>query len=251
MAGHSKWANIKRKKARVDAERGKAFTKISRELLVAAREGGPDPEENFRLRLAIDKARAANMPNDSVQRVIKRGAGEAGAESLEEITYEGYGPGGVAIMVSAMTDNRNRSASDIRHIFSKNGGNLGETGCVAWMFQKKGLIVVNLDEIDMGEDEFVDLAIESGAEDYESDGTSIEVYTEPEDFEEVEKFFESEGVRFSTAEVTMLPQNTVKVTGKAAQQVLNLVESLEDLDDVQQVYANFDIPDEELEAVAR
>ena len=250
MAGHSKWANIKRKKARVDAERGKAFTKISRELLVAAREGGPDPEENFRLRLAIDKARAANMPNDSVQRVIKRGAGEAGAESLEEITYEGYGPGGVAIMVSAMTDNRNRSASDIRHIFSKNGGNLGETGCVAWMFQKKGLIVVNLDEIDMSEDEFVNLAIESGAEDYESDGTTVEVYTKPEDFEEAEKFFESKGVRFSTAEVTMLPQNTVKVTGKAAQQVLNLVESLEDLDDVQQVYANFDIPDEEFEAVA-
>ncbi|HXL04081.1 MAG TPA: YebC/PmpR family DNA-binding transcriptional regulator [Bacillota bacterium] len=250
MAGHSKWANIKRKKSRVDAERGKAFTKISRELLVAAREGGPDPEENFRLRLAIDKARAANMPNDSIQRVIKRGAGESDAESLEEVTYEGYGPGGVAIMISAMTDNRNRSASDIRYVFSKNGGNLGETGCVAWMFQKKGLIVVNLDEIDMSEDEFVNLAIESGAEDYESDGTTVEVYTKPEDFEEAEKFFESKGVRFSTAEVTMLPQNTVKVTGKAAQQVLNLVESLEDLDDVQQVYANFDIPDEEFEAVA-
>jgi YebC/PmpR family DNA-binding regulatory protein len=248
VAGHSKWANIRRKKARVDAERGKAFTKISRELLVAAREGGSDPLENFRLRLAIDKARAANMPNDNIQRIIKRGAGESGAESLEEITYEGYGPGGVAIMVSAMTDNRNRSASDVRYVFSKNGGNLGETGCVAWMFQKKGLIVVNLDEIDMGEDELVDLAIESGAEDYQTDDTTVEVYTEPEDFEEVEKFFESRGVRFSTAEVTMLPQNTVKVTGKAAQQVLNLVESLEELDDVQQVYANFDIPDEELES---
>ena len=251
MAGHSKWANIKRKKARVDAERGKAFTKISRELMVAAREGGSDPEENFRLRLAMDKAREANMPNDSIQRAIKRGSGEAGAETFEEITYEGYGPGGVAIMASAMTDNRNRSASDVRYVFSKNGGNLGETGCVAWMFQKKGLIVVNLDEIDMSEDEFVDLAIESGAEDYESDGTSIEIYTEPEDFEEVETFFESKGIRFSTAEVTMLPQNTVSVTGKAAQQVLNLVEALEDLDDVQQVYANFDIPDEELEAVTR
>lgn len=250
MAGHSKWANIKRKKARVDAERGKAFTKVSRELLIAAREGGPDPEENFRLRLAIEKARAANMPNDSIQRSIKRGSGELGGESLEEVTYEGYGPGGVAILVSAMTDNRNRSASDIRHVFSKNGGNLGETGCVAWMFQKKGLIVVNLDEISMSEDEFVDLAIESGAEDYESDDTTIEVYTEPEDFEEVEKFFESKGITFSTAEVTMLPQNTVKVAGKAAEQVLNLVEALEDLDDVQQVYANFDIPDEEMEAIA-
>jgi YebC/PmpR family DNA-binding regulatory protein len=250
VAGHSKWANIKRKKARVDAERGKAFTKVSRELLIAAREGGPDPEENFRLRLAIEKARAANMPNDSIQRSIKRGSGELGGESLEEVTYEGYGPGGVAVLVSAMTDNRNRSASDIRHVFSKNGGNLGETGCVAWMFQKKGLIVVNLDEISMSEDEFVDLAIESGAEDYESDDTTIEVYTEPEDFEEVEKFFESKGITFSTAEVTMLPQNTVKVAGKAAEQVLNLVEALEDLDDVQQVYANFDIPDEEMEAIA-
>ncbi len=248
MAGHSKWANIRRKKARVDAERGKAFTKISRELLVAAREGGPDPLENFRLRLAIDKARAANMPNDNIQRAIKRGTGELGAESFEEITYEGYGPGGVAIMVSVMTDNRNRSASDVRHVFSKNGGNLGETGCVAWMFQKKGLIVVNLDEICMGEDDFVDLAIESGAEDYQTDDTTVEVYTEPENFEEVEEFFESREVSFSTAEITMLPQNTVKVTGKTAQQVLNLVESLEELDDVQQVYANFDIPDEELES---
>jgi YebC/PmpR family DNA-binding regulatory protein len=248
VAGHSKWANIRRKKARVDAERGKAFTKISRELLVAAREGGPDPLENFRLRLAIDKARAANMPNESIQRIIKRGAGESDAESLEEITYEGYGPGGVAIMVSVMTDNRNRSASDVRHVFSKNGGNLGETGCVAWMFQKKGLIVVNLDEICMGEDDFVDLAIESGAEDYQTDDTTVEVYTEPENFEEVEEFFESREVSFSTAEITMLPQNTVKVTGKTAQQVLNLVESLEELDDVQQVYANFDIPDEELES---
>ena len=188
------------------------------------------------------------MPIDNIQRIINRGAGESGAESLEEITYEGYGPGGVAIMVSAMTDNRNRSASDVRYVFSKNGGNLGETGCVAWMFQKKGLIVVNLDEIDMGEDEFVDLAIESGAEDYQTDDTTVEVYTEPEDFEEVEKFFESRGVRFSTEEITMLTQNTVKVTGKTAQQVLNLVESLEELDDVQQVYANFDIPDEELES---
>ncbi len=215
---------------------------------MAAREGGPDPLENFRLRLAIDKARAANMPNESIQRIIKRGAGESDAESLEEITYEGYGPGGVAIMVSVMTDNRNRSASDVRHVFSKNGGNLGETGCVAWMFQKKGLIVVNLDEICMGEDDFVDLAIESGAEDYQTDDTTVEVYTEPENFEEVEEFFESREVSFSTAEITMLPQNTVKVTGKTAQQVLNLVESLEELDDVQQVYANFDIPDEELES---
>ncbi len=251
MAGHSKWANIKRKKARVDAERGKAFTKISRELLIAAREGGSDPEENFRLRLAMDKARAANMPNDSILRSIKRGAGELGTESLEDITYEGYGPGGVAIMVSALTDNRNRSASDVRYVFSKNGGNLGETGCVAWMFQKKGLLVLNLEEINMGEDEVVDLAIESGAEDYESDGSDLEIYTEPEDFEEVKKFFEAKGVSFTNSEVTMLPQNMVKVTGKAAQQVINLVESLEDLDDVQQVYANFDIPDEELEAVAR
>ena len=189
------------------------------------------------------------MPNESIQRAIKRGTGELGAETFEEITYEGYGPGGVAIMVSAMTDNRNRSASDIRHVFSKNGGNLGETGCVAWMFQKKGLIIVNIDELDIGEDDFVGLAIESGAEDYQIDDTIIEIYTEPETFEEVEKFFKSENISLSNAEVTMLPQNTVKIQGEIAKQVLNLVESLEELDDVQQVYANFDIPDEELESL--
>lgn len=248
MAGHSKWANIKRKKAKVDAERGKLFTKISRELFVAARQGGGDPEENFRLRLVMDKARAANMPSDNIQRIIKRATGEAGADSLEEVTYEGYGPGGVAVMISAMTDNRNRSASEIRHVFSKNGGNLGETGCVAWMFKKKGLLVANLDEIGMDEEGFVDLAIESGAEDFEIDDKIVEVYTEPEDFEEVEKFFEAKGIKFSTAEITMLPQNTVKVTGEDAQKVLNLIESLEDLDDVQEVYSNFDIPEEELES---
>ncbi|HOL01898.1 MAG TPA: YebC/PmpR family DNA-binding transcriptional regulator [Bacillota bacterium] len=248
MAGHSKWANIKRKKAKVDAERGKLFTKISRELFVAARQGGGDPEENFRLRLVMDKARAANMPSDNIQRIIKRATGEAGADSLEEVTYEGYGPGGVAVMISAMTDNRNRSASEIRHVFSKNGGNLGETGCVAWMFKKKGLLVANLDEIGMDEEGFVDLAIESGAEDFEIDDKIVEVYTEPEDFEEVEKFFEAKGIKFSTAEITMLPQNTVKVTGEDAQKVLNLIESLEDLDDVQEVYSNFDIPEDELES---
>jgi YebC/PmpR family DNA-binding regulatory protein len=248
VAGHSKWANIKRKKAKVDAERGKLFTKISRELFVAARQGGGDPEENFRLRLVMDKARAANMPSDNIQRIIKRATGEAGADSLEEVTYEGYGPGGVAVMISAMTDNRNRSASEIRHVFSKNGGNLGETGCVAWMFKKKGLLVANLDEIGMDEEGFVDLAIESGAEDFEIDDKIVEVYTEPEDFEEVEKFFEAKGIKFSTAEITMLPQNTVKVTGEDAQKVLNLIESLEDLDDVQEVYSNFDIPEEELES---
>jgi YebC/PmpR family DNA-binding regulatory protein len=248
VAGHSKWANIKRKKAKVDAERGKLFTKISRELFVAARQGGGDPEENFRLRLVMDKARAANMPSDNIQRIIKRATGEAGADSLEEVTYEGYGPGGVAVMISAMTDNRNRSASEIRHVFSKNGGNLGETGCVAWMFKKKGLLVANLDEIGMDEEGFVDLAIESGAEDFEIDDKIVEVYTEPEDFEEVEKFFEAKGIKFSTAEITMLPQNTVKVTGEDAQKVLNLIESLEDLDDVQEVYSNFDIPEDELES---
>jgi YebC/PmpR family DNA-binding regulatory protein len=248
VAGHSKWANIKRKKAKVDAERGKLFTKISRELFVAARQGGGDPEENFRLRLVMDKARAANMPSDNIQRIIKRATGEAGADSLEEVTYEGYGPGGVAVMISAMTDNRNRSASEIRHVFSKNGGNLGETGCVAWMFKKKGLLVANLDEIGMDEEGFVDLAIESGAEDFEIDDKIVEVYTEPEDFEEVEKFFEAKGIKFSTAEITMLPQNTVKITGEDAQKVLNLIESLEDLDDVQEVYSNFDIPEDELES---
>lgn len=250
MSGHSKWANIKHRKAKADAERGRMFTKVAREILVAAREGGPDPEANFRLRMAIERARAVNMPNDSIMRAIKRGAGESGAETYEEITYEGYGPGGVAIMVEVMTDNRNRAASDVRHIFTRHGGNLGESGCVAWMFRKKGLLVVDLADTKMSEDDLMNLAVEAGAEDFKVDGATVEITTDPADFESVQKFLQDHGVRFTVAELTMVPQTTVRVTGKEARQVLSLTEALEELDDVQQVHANFDIPDEEMEAAA-
>ena len=250
MSGHSKWANIKHRKAKADAERGKMFTKVAREILVAARQGGPDPEANFRLRMAIERARAVNMPNDSIMRAIKRGAGESGTETYEEIVYEGYGPGGVAIMVEAMTDNRNRAASDIRHIFTRPGGNPGESGCVAWMFRKRGLLVVDLAESKMSEDDLMNLAVEAGAEDLKVDGSTVEITTDPADFEKVQKYLKDHGVAFTVAELTWLPQTTVRVTGKDARQVLSLTEELEDLDDVQQVHANFDIPDEEMEAAA-
>lgn len=226
------------------------FTKVAREILVAARQGGPDPEANFRLRMAIERARGVNMPNDSIMRAIKRGAGESGTETYEEIVYEGYGPGGVAIMVEAMTDNRNRAASDIRHIFTRHGGNLGESGCVAWMFRKKGLLVVDLAESKMSEDDLMNLAVEAGAEDLKVDGSTVEITTDPADFEKVQKYLKDYGVAFTVAELTWLPQTTVRVTGKDARQVLSLTEELEDLDDVQQVHANFDIPDEEMEAAA-
>ncbi|MGE5593660.1 MAG: YebC/PmpR family DNA-binding transcriptional regulator [Betaproteobacteria bacterium] len=250
MSGHSKWANIKHRKAKADAERGKMFTKVAREILVAAREGGPDPEANFRLRMAIERARAVNMPNDSIMRAIKRGAGESGTETYEEIIYEGYGPGGVAIMVEVMTDNRNRAASDIRHIFTRHGGNLGESGCVAWMFRKKGLLVVDLADSKMSEDDLMNLAVEAGAEDFKADGATVEITTDPADFENVQRYLKGHGVAFTVAELTWVPQTTVRVTGKDARQVLTLTEELEDLDDVQQVHANFDIPDEEMEAAA-
>ncbi|MGE5587330.1 MAG: YebC/PmpR family DNA-binding transcriptional regulator [Clostridia bacterium] len=250
MSGHSKWANIKHRKAKADAERGRMFTKVAREILVAAREGGPDPEANFRLRMAIDRARAVNMPNDSIMRAIKRGAGESGTETYEEIIYEGYGPGGVAIMVEVMTDNRNRAASDVRHIFTRHGGNLGESGCVAWMFRKKGLLVVDLAEAKVSEDDLMNLAVEAGADDFKVDGATVEITTDPADFENVQKFLKNHGVTFTVAELTWVPQTTVRVTGKDAKQLLSLTEALEELDDVQQVHANFDIPDEEMEAAA-
>ncbi len=250
MSGHSKWANVKHRKARADAERGRMFTKVSREILVAAKQGGPDPEANFRLRMAMDKARSVNMPSDNIMRIIKRASGESASESYEELTYEGYGPGGVAVMVEVMTDNKNRTASDVRYVFSKHGGNLGESGCVAWMFRKKGLVVVDLKDQPMTEDDLMALAVEAGAEDYKSDGDTVEITTDPDGFEDVRRFLEEKGVRFTVAEVTMLPQSTVRVTGREARQVLELTEALEELDDVQQVHSNFDIPDEELEAAA-
>lgn len=244
MAGHSKWANIKHKKAREDAKRGKIFTKIARQITLAAREGGGDPEANFKLRLAINKARTVNMPNENIERAIARGTGALESDNFEEVTYEGYGPGGVAILVEAATDNRNRTASEVRHTFSKNGGNLGETGCVAWMFETKGLIIIQSEEgAAVDEDEVMMAALEAGAEDVRVEEDAIEIITAPEDLEAVEKGLKAAGFQVASAEVTMLPQNTVAVEGEEAQRVLKLIDALEDLDDVQEVYTNADIPD--------
>lgn len=247
MAGHSKWDNIKHKKAKEDARRGKIFTKMTRLIAVAAREGDPDPATNFRLRLAVDKAKAANVPNDTIERAIKRGAGELGADSYEEFVYEGYGPGGVAVLLQIMTDNRNRTAADMRHLFSKHGGNLGESGCVAWMFEKKGVVKVSVDTYD--EEEVLMAALEAGAEDVTSDDEFHVVSCAPEQYEEVRDELAAAGFDIESAEVTMQPQNTVPVEGSDAKRLLQLLDALEDHDDVQDVYANFDISDEALQAI--
>ncbi len=249
MSGHSKWANIKHKKASVDAKRGKVFTKLIRELTVAARAGGGDPEANPRLRSAINTAKGQNMPNDTIDRAIKRGTGEAGVDELHELSYEGYGPGGTAVLVNAVTDNKNRTVSEVRKIFNKHGGNMGEAGCVAWMFEKKGRIAFNKSSIN--EDELMELALDAGADDVIDDDFEFAVLTEPGVFEEVRSALEQAGLKQESAEVTMIPQNIVKVEGKEAGQLLRLMEALEDSDDVQNVYSNFDIPDEMLEAVGQ
>ncbi len=244
MSGHSKWANIKHKKARMDAKKGKVFTKMAKELTVAAKRGGGDPEANPRLKAAIQKAKEANMPNDNIERAIKKGTGEIEGVVYEEITYEGYGPAGVAILMDVATDNRNRTAGEIRHLFSKNGGSLGESGCVAWMFERKGYIAVDLTE-DMDGEELMLAAIECGAEDVSVEEDTMEITTSPEDLEQVKEQLAAEGINVSVAEVTMVPKNTVQVTDENdAQKILNLMEILEDHDDVQNVYANFDIDDE-------
>lgn len=241
MSGHNKWSSIKHRKGAVDAKRGKIFTKLIKEITVAARQGGGDIDANPRLRTAIAAAKAVNMPKDNIERSIKRGTGELEGVSYEELVYEGYGPGGVAVMVDIMTDNRNRTAAEIRHIFSKGNGNLGENGCVAWMFDTRGLIVFEKENID--EEELFDLALEAGADDVEEiaeDGT-FEVITTAENFEAVKQSFDEKGWVYISAEVTKIPQNTIKLEGKAAEQMLRLMEKLEDSDDVQNVYANFDI----------
>src|SRR5579875_1162895 len=248
MSGHSKWAGIKHKKAVVDARRGQAFTRASREITVAAREGGGDPSGNFRLRLAIQKAREINMPADRIQAAIDRGTGAAKGEALEELRFEGYGPAGVAIMVDVVTDNRNRTAPAIRHIFSKHGGNLGEANSVAWMFERKGVIEVAAGDRDPEE---VGLAaIEAGAEDVQVEGRSVEVTTEPSRLEAVRRALEEQGLTIESAEVTMQPKQTVSVSEDRAPAVLRLLEALEEEDDVQQVYANFDIPADVLERIS-
>ncbi len=241
MSGHSKWSTIKRKKARVDAQRGKIFTRLSREIIVAARLGGGDPDANPRLKAAIQRAKEANIPNENIQRAIQKGTGELGAAAYEELIYEGYGPGGVAVMLEIMTDNRNRTAGEIRHLFSRHGGNLGEAGCVSWMFSKKGVIVVEKDGLD--EDELMLNALEAGAEDVKTEEDEFEIITAPEDFEQVRRALVEKGVPIAEAQVTMVPQSTVKLTGKEAEQMMRLMEALEDHDDVQEVYANFELED--------
>lgn len=245
MSGHSKWANIKRRKGAQDAVRGKIFTKLNREIMVAAKIGGGDPEANPRLRQAIAKARSANMPMQNIERAIKKGTGDLEGVHYEEVTYEGYGPAGVAILVETLTDNRNRTVSDVRSAFTKNNGNLGESGCVSWIFQMSSYFVFQKEGIDG--DHLVEVALEAGAEDINEDGSDYEVIGPPESFDALKGSFTETGLQFQVGEVTMLPQNVIKLGDKQAVQTLRLVEALEDSDDVQRVFANFDIPDDVME----
>ncbi len=245
MSGHSKWHTIKHKKGALDAKRGKIFTKLIKEITVAARTGGGDEAANARLRKAVTDAKGANMPNDTIDRAVKRGTGDLEGVNYEEITYEGYGIGGVAVLIETLTDNRNRTVAEIRHLFSKNGGNLGESGSVAWMFDKKGYIVV--DKAAKSEDELFDIAIEAGADDVQEDGDSFEILTAPENFEAVSEAIKKAGIEPEAAEVSMIPQNYIHLEGNDARAMLKLYEALEDHDDVQNVYANFDIGESEME----
>lgn len=248
MSGHSKWSTIKHKKGKEDARRGKTFTKLIKEISVAARMGGGDPNGNPRLRSAILAAKAENMPKENIERAIKKGTGELPGVSYEEASFEGYGPGGVAVLIETLTDNRKRAVADIRHIFSRNAGNLGEAGCVSWMFEKKGLIVFEKEKAD--EEKLMDLALDAGAQDIRETDKEYEVITDPASFERVKKQLEEANLKPSYAEISMVPQSTVRLLGKEAQQMLRLMESLEDSDDIQHVYANFDIPDEEMEQLS-
>jgi YebC/PmpR family DNA-binding regulatory protein len=245
MSGHSKWSTIKHKKAATDAKRGKQFSKLIKEITVAARMGGGgDLDANPRLRTAVSAAKAMNMPKDNMERAIKKGTGELEGVNYEESVYEGYGPGGAAVLLESLTDNKNRAVAEIRHIFSKNGGNLGENGCVGWMFDKRGYIVVEQSATD--EETLMEIALEAGAEDVREDGGNFEVITAPEDFETVKEAIEENDIQFVDAEITMLPQNTTDLTGKQADQMMRLMDGLEDCDDVQKVYTNADIPEEML-----
>ncbi len=248
MSGHSKWSTIKHKKGAIDAKRGKIFTKLIKEITMAARTGGGDSGGNPRLRSAIAAAKAENMPKDNIERAIKKGTGELPGVSYEESTFEGYGPGGVAVLVDVLSDNRNRTVADIRHVFSKSGGNLGEAGCVSWMFDKKGLIVFDKKGID--EEKLMNTALDAGAKDVRETEKEFEVITDPAEFETVKRKLEGSDLKPIYAEVSMVPQSTVRLIGKEAQQMFRLMESLEDSDDVQHVYANFDIPDAEMEELS-
>jgi YebC/PmpR family DNA-binding regulatory protein len=247
MSGHSKWASIKHKKGAVDAKRGKVFTKLIKEITVATRLGGKDPDSNSRLRVAIAAAKAENMPKENIERAIKKGTGDLEGSNYEEVTYEGYGPGGVAVLIEVLTDNKNRAVADVRHLFERSGGNLGEAGCVAWMFSQKGLIVFQKDQVE--EEMLFELALEAGADDIKEDEKELEVITEPSSFEKVKTAIENAGIRYTLAEITMIPKTTVKIDDKHAQQMLTLMENLEDNEDVNHVYANFDISNEVMEAI--
>jgi len=248
MSGHSKWSTIKRKKGKADAQRGKIFTKIIRVITVAARSGGGDPETNVKLKTAIQLAKENNMPNENIERAIKRGTGEADGVSYEEIIYEGYGPGGVAVLIEALTDNKNRTTPEVRKIFSKNAGNLGENGCVAWMFDKRGYFI--FEKAKVNEDIIVDLALEAEAEDVKSDNENIEVITPTENYEKFSNLIKEQNIDCLLSEITLIPKTTVDLEGKKAMQMLNLMEQLEDHDDVQKVYANFNIADEIMEEIS-
>ena len=247
MSGHSKWSTIKHKKGAADVKRGKIFTKLIKEITVAARMGGGDQDSNPRLRHALNAAKAQNMPKDTFERAVKKGTGDLDGVSYEEILYEGYGPGGVAVLVECLTDNKNRSIADVRYIFGKAGGNVGTDGCVAWMFDKKGLISVNKEDSD--EETLMDIALEAGAEDIKDEGDVFEIITAPEDFDAVKEAVDTAEIKYEMAEITMLPQNMTAVDGKEAEQMIRFMEALDDCDDIQKFYTNADIPDEAFDAM--
>ncbi len=242
MSGHSKWSSIKHKKAATDAKRGKIFTKLIKEITVAARMGGGDPDTNPRLRTAILAAKSENMPKDNIERAIKKGTGELEGVNYEESIYEGYGPGGAAVLVESLTDNKNRTVADIRNIFGKHGGSLGENGCVAWMFEKKGYIAIESKAVD--EEVLMETALEAGADDIREDDSNFEVITAPEDFSAVKEAIDGASIPYIVAEITMLPQSTTNLSGKEAEQMVRLMDMLEDNDDIQKVYTNADIPED-------
>jgi YebC/PmpR family DNA-binding regulatory protein len=244
MSGHSKWHNRVHRKSRQDAKRGALFSKMGKEILIAARTGGPDPVANQRLRLAIEKAREAGVPAENIRRAIERGAGGGEGSNYEELTYEGYGPGGAAVLIEVQTDNRNRTSGDLRHLFSRNDGNLGEAGCVAWIFEKKGLLVIEREGSGLTEEAVLEMALDAGAEDVRTDEEGFAILTAPEDFESVRQKLAERGVRFALAELTMEPKTTVQLSGKDAEQMARLVELLEDHDDVSAVYTNHTTEDD-------
>lgn len=249
MSGHNKWSSIKHKKAKTDSARGKAFSKLIRLITVAARQGGGNPENNPSLRLAVQKAKEINMPLDNIEKAIKKGTGELEGVTYDEIVYEGYGPGGAAVMLEVTTDNRNRTTAEVRHLLSKHGGNLGEAGCVSWIFEKKGVIAFDSNMVQ--EDDVMMAVLEAGAEDVKSSDSTIEVITAPEDFEQTQKAVNEAGLEYLEAKITMIPKATVHLDGKEAHQMLKLMDLLEEHDDVQDVYANFEIPDEIMESMEK